>query len=87
MKTFATVKSLKRTEDKVNRTKIFQNWMRLNDKTVGGIYRANLEGLPHTYFNISCKFFYSGDLQNIDWDKILKDCNAKDEMNRRVYYI
>jgi hypothetical protein len=53
------------------RTELFQAWMKSQDDDVKLRYAINWK-MPHTLFNVSCKFFNSEDIQNIDWYKIYK---------------
>ena len=59
-------------EDIEVRTEKFHNWLKELDDDTKLRYAINWNRIPHTLFNLSCKFFYGDDIQNIDWFKIHK---------------
>lgn len=61
-----TMKNLKTLTNKIERTKALFAWMQKQDDTIKMSYRLNWR-IPHSLFNISCKYFKKSDLQNIDW--------------------
>jgi hypothetical protein len=65
-----TTNLLKATDDIVERTEIMKSWIEGSGKTKD-IYMINWK-MPHTLFNITCKYFDSKDIQNIDWFVIFK---------------
>ena len=67
-----TIDALRATDVQEERTEIFQEWMEANRKDIQTLYRIN-QKIPHTWFNVSCRFFDSDELQNIDWYKIFKE--------------
>jgi hypothetical protein len=66
-----TIKALGQTNNIEKRTEIFHNWMKSQDDGIKLLYRINWK-IPHTLFNVSCKFFNYMVIQNIDWYKIYK---------------
>lgn len=58
--------------DTIERTNIFIDWMEDNREEIQTIYRINWT-IPHTLFNVSCGFFDSDDIQNINWFRIHKE--------------
>lgn len=67
-----TVSKLKIETDKNKRTLIFRDWLIENFEKIGTLYLINKK-VPHTWFNISCKFFNPKEIQNIDWFTLFND--------------
>ncbi len=57
--------------DPETQTERFHEWMKNAEDGIKQWYAINWK-IPHTLFNISCKFFNYMDLQKIDWYKIYK---------------
>lgn len=57
--------------DMETRTERFHEWMKNASDDIKIRYAINWH-IPHTLFNVSCKFFNSMDLQDIDWYTIYK---------------
>ena len=53
------------------RTELFHTWLKRQSDDIKQRYAINWR-MAHTLFNISCKFFDSKDIQNIDFYKIYK---------------
>jgi len=53
-------------------TQEMHTWLKSQDDTIKMKYAINWHRLPHTLFNVSCKYFDSDDIQDIDWDQIQK---------------
>ena len=53
------------------RTNLFHQWLKNLDDDTKQRYAINWK-IPHTLFNVSCKFFDYMTIQNIDWFKIYK---------------
>jgi len=66
-----TVALLAKTDSQEERTEIFHNWMKSQDDNTKLRYKINW-GIPHSIFNVSCKFFNYMTIQNIDWYRIWK---------------
>lgn len=59
-------------EDIESRTELFHQWIKNLDDATKMRYAINWCRIPHTLFNLSCKFFDGKDIQHIDWFKIHK---------------
>lgn len=47
------------------------DWLKSQDDKTKMLYAINWR-IPHTLFNVSCRFFKSSELQKIDWYEIFK---------------
>ena len=53
-------------------TKSMKEWLKNSSDDVKLLYAINWR-IPHTLFNISCRFFDSSDLQKVSWFEIFKE--------------
>jgi hypothetical protein len=58
-------------EDQQMRTELFHDWIKNQNDHIKLAYRINWR-IPHSLFNISCKYFDGALLQNINWFEIHK---------------
>ena len=65
------IQALSQTDDKQERTTLFHNWIKSQNDDVKLFYQINWV-IPHSVFNVSCTYFDSSVLQNIDWFQIHK---------------
>ena len=72
MKTTDAIKQLSETEDLEKRTDIFIQWLQAQNDTTKQRFALNW-GIPHSIFNVACKFFNASDIQGINWFRIYKN--------------
>lgn len=53
-------------------TESMKEWMKAQSDDTKQLYAINWR-IPHTLFNVSCRFFDSGQIQGIDWFSIYKE--------------
>lgn len=66
-----TTEKLNALTDKAQRTDCFVEWLHGQNDDTKQLYAINWR-MPHTLFNVSCRFFSQETLQNIDWYRIFK---------------
>ena len=71
MEAKALVEALSQENDREKRTELFHTLLKSQDDDTRFRYALNWR-IPHSLFNMSCKFFDHTEIQNIDWYKIHK---------------
>lgn len=66
------IEEIKQEKDNVKNAHFFLNWLQKQNDQIKLSYLINMK-IPHTLFNLSCKYFDSHDIQNICWFTVFQN--------------